>query len=166
MSDAKKNNLVSHSTSCDKIIHFEPITAKNMDAIVSLKVNKAQKGFIETIVVCLADATQNAYGIQWHSVAIYAENTLVGFAMYGSDKNLWLDRFMIDAAHQGRGYGKAALSLLLDHLCNEYNRDEVYLSVFADNILAIFLYKKLGFLFTGEIDTNGEHIMRFIKKRI
>ena len=44
---------------------------------------------------------------------------MVGFLVYGKDPadgRYWLYRFMIDRRHQGKGYGKAALQKLIEHL--------------------------------------------------
>ncbi|HEL3620841.1 TPA: spermidine acetyltransferase, partial [Clostridioides difficile] len=42
---------------------------------------------------------------------------------------------------------------------NEYNCDELYLSIFEDNKMAIKLYKDFGFEFNGELDYGGEKVM-------
>lgn len=81
--------------------------------------------------------------------------------MYGrlEDDRVWLDRFMIDSKYQGKGCGKASLDFLVNHLKNEYNCDELYLSIFEDNKMAIKLYKDFGFKFNGELDYGGEKVM-------
>ena len=50
---------------------------------------------------------------------------------------------------------------LLKIMKKEYNPDEVYLSVYDNNKVAIKLYKKLGFKFNGKLDINGEKIMTY-----
>jgi len=45
----------------------------------------------------------------------------------------------------GKGYGTEALSLLLDYAFSEMNLHRVSLGVFAFNLKAISLYKKIGF---------------------
>lgn len=72
---------------------------------------------------------------------------------------LWLDRFLIDGAAQGQGYGKAALSLITKTLSLEFPDREIYLSVYPENCAAIHLYRSFGFQFTGEKDIHGEDIM-------
>lgn len=53
---------------------------------------------------------------------------------------LWLDRFLIDARYQGKGYGRAALSLLIAHLTQAYPKQgKIYLSVVQGNVAAIRL---------------------------
>ena len=66
---------------------------------------------------------------------------------------------MIDSKYQGKGYGKASLDFLVNHLKNKYNCDELYLSIFENNKMAIKLYKDFGFEFNGELDYGGEKVM-------
>lgn len=77
---------------------------------------------------------------------------------------MWLDRLLIDARYQGRGYGKAALRGLIRQFFAE-GHGAVYLSLYADNAAALKLYQAHGFVFTGELDTKGERIMRLTRDR-
>lgn len=88
--------------------------------------------------------------------------------MYGFFKNegkkgrVWLDRFLIDKKYQNKGYAKVILPFLIDYILCEYNFNKIYLSVYEENLLAINLYKRLGFKFNGEKDINGELVMVLI----
>lgn len=144
-------------------LHLEPVTPANRQAVLALHTAPGQEGFVETVAQCLDEANHTRC---WRPVAIYDSSTLVGFAMYGffwqyfPCGRLWLDRLLIDARYQGRGYGKAALTLLLDRLAHDYpRRRKIYLSVIETNAPAISLYQKFGFHFTGELDTHGEKVM-------
>lgn len=143
------------------LLHFEPVCSGNRKEIEQLQVFPAQAGFIESVRECLREADEAS---QWKPVGIYDGKNLVGFAMYGYFQSppparLWLDRLLIDRAHQGKGYGKAAVLALLEKLRREYGRPQVYLSVYADNAAAIALYRQVGFCFNGEYDTKGEKMM-------
>ena len=72
---------------------------------------------------------------------------------------IWLDRLLIDARFQGRGYGRAALEALLERLSREYPEQDVYLSVIEGNDVATRLYEQYGFRFIGEKDIHGEDVM-------
>lgn len=61
-----------------------------------------------------------------------------------------LDQFFIDHRFQRRGYGKAAVRLLLDQLRRESRFSNVYLCYCAGNEEAKNLYLQLGFRHTGE----------------
>ncbi|NFL54049.1 GNAT family N-acetyltransferase [Clostridium botulinum] len=140
-------------------LHLEEVTIKNWRSIVALKVNKNQQNFIESNAYSLAEWK---FVPDFHPKAIYDNNKLIGFAMYGyfeKETRLWLDRFMIDYKYQNKGYGKSSLELLISVMINEYKCNKIYLSTFKDNIGAIKLYEKFGFEFNGEFDENGELIM-------
>ncbi|HBG4971261.1 TPA: GNAT family N-acetyltransferase [Clostridioides difficile] len=130
----------------------------NWRDLVGLSVDKSQLDYIESNALSIAESK---FITAWVPVGIYDENSLIGFAMYGrlEDDRVWLDRFMIDSKYQGKGYGKASLDFLVNHLKNKYNCDELYLSIFEDNKMAIKLYKDFGFEFNGELDYGGEKVM-------
>lgn len=143
-------------------LHFEPVTAQNRDAALGLHVADNQKTFIETTEQCLTEASQYD---GWRPVCIYDGTLPVGFAMYGffneyrPEGRLWLDRIFIDERYQGRGYGTAALTGLIERLEREYGLDEIYLSIVEENRTAAELYQKFGFRFNGETDIHGEMVM-------
>lgn len=130
----------------------------NWRDLVSLSVNKNQLEYIESNALSIAESK---FITEWRPVGIYDNDNLIGFAMYGllDDNRVWLDRFMIDSKFQGKGYGKASLKFLIHHLKAEYNCDDLYLSIFENNISAIELYKNFGFEFNGELDYGGEKVM-------
>ncbi|EPY2273307.1 GNAT family N-acetyltransferase [Clostridium sporogenes] len=140
-------------------LHLEEVTIKNWRSIVALKVNEDQQNFIESNAYSLAEWK---FVPDFHPKAIYDNNKLIGFAMYGyfeKETRLWLDRFMINYKYQNKGYGKSSLQLLVSIMIKEYKCNKIYLSTFKDNIGAIKLYEKFGFEFNGEFDENGELIM-------
>lgn len=147
-------------------LSIRQVTDENREAVLSLAVAEDQRRHIETTRECLAEAAEEP---RWHPVAVYADSTIVGFAMYGAfpgwtgaDHSLqvWLDRLLIAEPYQGKGYGRQALVMLLDRLADEYGCNDIFLSVYGDNERAIALYKRYGFRFTGEFDTKGESVMR------
>lgn len=144
-------------------LHYEPITNKNRQTALKLKISGDQKGFIESVEQCLSEADKCR---RWHPVGIYNGDTMVGFSMYGfflwqylPFGRLWLDRLLIDEQYQGKGYGSAALADLVRLLIRDYNCKKIYLSVIKENENAIRMYEKFGFSFTGKRDLHGEHIM-------
>ena len=79
---------------------------------------------------------------------------------------LWFDCLLLEIKniatvpeHQGKGYAKPAVQLILQEICSHYPNTDIYLSVYAQNHPAIALYRSFGFEFTGELDTKGEEIM-------
>lgn len=144
-------------------LHFEPVTETNRETVLKLGILPGQKPYIETVAQCLSEADENEI---WRPVGIYHGDLLVGFAMYGffleeypPEGRLWLDRLLIDARYQGRGYGREALIGLLERLSREYPGRDVYLSVIKGNDVAVHLYEQFGFRFIGEKDIHGEDVM-------
>ena len=145
-------------------LHFEPITSENRATALNLKIAGSQHGFIESVEQCLSEADRCK---RWHPVGIYDGDTMVGFRhawilpirQYLPFGRLWMDRLLIDEKYQGKGYGTAALSGLLQFLIQNYRSRKIYLSVIEGNEAAVHLYEKFGFSFNGKQDLHGEHIM-------
>lgn len=144
-------------------LKFKNIDSYNYNEAINLKVKESQEGFIETVSECLDEAKELSL---WRPVGIYDNNEIIGFAMYGLWKNegssgrVWLDRFMIGENFQGNGYGKVSLQSIINKIAKEYKCSEIYLSIYENNTVAIDLYKKFGFEFNGELDRNGELVMK------
>ncbi|TGY43514.1 GNAT family N-acetyltransferase [Clostridium sartagoforme] len=144
-------------------LKFKNIDSYNYNEAINLKVKESQEGFIETVSECLGEAKELSL---WRPVGIYDNNEIIGFAMYGLWKNedslgrVWLDRFMIGENFQGNGYGKVSLKSIINKIAKEYKCSEIYLSIYENNTVAIDLYKKFGFEFNGELDRNGELVMK------
>ena len=84
---------------------------------------------------------------------------MVGYVMviYDYDNetyNIW--HMMIDVAQQGKGYGKAALGLVLDYIRQKPfgNSGRVALTCNKDNANALALYTQMGFEWTGTEDED------------
>lgn len=143
-------------------INFISVDESNIEDISKLHVGASQTKMIESVEQCFNEARKLSL---WRPVAISLDDELIGFAMYGLWKKegthgrVWLDRFFIDEHFQSRGYAKLVLPVLLEHIKNEYKYDEIYLSVYGNNSIAIHMYEGLGFEFNGEFDINGEKVM-------
>lgn len=143
-------------------ISLREVTEDIKKDVMRIQVKETQSGYIETVEACLAEA---AVCRQYKPVGLYLEESIVGFAMYGffpeegEQGRAWMDRLVIDASFQGKGLGTIMLEALIERLKMEYDCEEVYLSVYEDNVVAIRMYEKAGFCFNGERDGNGEKVM-------
>lgn len=143
-------------------IHFKVVNEDTIDDAKELKVLPQQNCFIETVMESYIEAKKRAF---WKPIIILDAKEYIGFAMYGlfeeenKENQLWLDRFFIDYRYQGKGYAKRVMVLLLAKMKEEYGNLPIYLSVYKENILAIKIYQSLGFVFTKQLDVNGELIM-------
>lgn len=65
-----------------------------------------------------------------------------------------LQQFMIDERFQNRGYGTAALKLILAQLKAEARFDHVEVCVKKDHAAALHVYEKTGFADSGYVDES------------
>jgi diamine N-acetyltransferase len=144
-------------------IHLRDITRDNYRPIGKLKVAENQLTFVATNPWSM---TQAHYEPGLTPLGIYDDDTPVGFMMFEdgfSDANIpeWsIWRVMIDARYQGRGYGRAAMKLLLARLRRESRgHQEILISFAPENVAAKALYVSLGFEDTGTLD-EGELVYR------
>ena len=73
------------------------------------------------------------------------------YALDETDQEYWVYRLMIDAAFQRRGYGRSALSLVIERIA-KLGRKVLYISFEPENRGAELLYKSLGFVPDGRMD--------------
>lgn len=142
------------------------INESNIEAVKGVTRKQEQLSFIESVEECLLEAAEYE---QWCPVAIYHEEDIVGFAMYGAfgkNPDTWIDRIIIDQKHQGKGYGKEAIRQLIDIVTKKYKVNIVYLSFVEENVVAKQMYEKMGFKFTGEYDPEGELIYEYNLEKV
>jgi diamine N-acetyltransferase len=138
-------------------ITFRPVTRANFSAVVALTVTPEQADFVAPNLYSIAEA---AIEPTWEPLAIYAGDDLIGFALFGRDDETgrwWIMRYMIDAKHQGRGYGTAALRVLIDLMVERHECGQIFLDYSPGNDVAERLYSRIGFTPTGE--SEGGEIM-------
>jgi diamine N-acetyltransferase len=141
-------------------IELRKISRDNLFECIGLHTNEEQKGFVAANVVSIAQAYVEP---TWVPLAIYAHDTMVGFVMYGRETETgfdWIIRLMIDARHQGRGYGRAAMLQVLSTLSESPDAKGIKISYEPTNRTAERLYAQLGFRPTGEIE-EGEVVAQF-----
>lgn len=142
-------------------VTLREITAATVRAVCLLDVGESQKGLVAPNAFSIAQAYFEPAA--WFR-AVYAGEAPVGFAMlYDPTRTpaphagrdvcmLW--RFMIDAAHQRRGYGIAALRLLIEHAHSLEGVTRLRTSYVPAPGNASPLYERVGFRPTGELDDD------------
>jgi diamine N-acetyltransferase len=129
---------------------LRPVTKENWEEAAELKVREDQSDFVAPNVWSIAESK---FYDALHPTAIYDDETMVGFLMYGrdpQDRQFWLYRFMIDRRCQGRGLGRAALIRLIDLLKRTPGCTGISVGYDPANTTAERLYLSLGFEKTGE----------------
>ena len=149
-------------------IKLMPITDDNREEVLKLSTREDQpfcapnEDSLEEAEECNAEDHGAA-----RPFAIYAEEKLVGFCMFAfnpdeedEDDRYWLWRFMIDQNEQGKGYGQAALEEIIKYF-KDNGADRIFLSTEPENECGIHIYRKYGFIETGDID-DGEAVMKLM----
>ena len=140
-------------------VELREITGDTVREICRLAVAPGQSRFVAPNAVSLAEAH---FSPEAWARAVYADDVPVGFAMLSLDitkAEYFLWRFMVADGFQRRGYGAAALQLLVDHIRTLPGATALLTSwVPADGGPEPF-YRGLGFEPTGEVD-EGEVVGR------
>ncbi len=153
--------LSLHGLEIIMTISLREIDSGNFRQCINLKVADEQEKFVASNVTSIAESKIYPTALPF---AIYCADEIVGFVMYGfdtDDNKFYLGRLMIDARHQGKGYGKAATLEIIERMKKIEDCQEIYLSFVPENTGAEKLYASVGFERTGETSKTGEVIMRF-----
>jgi diamine N-acetyltransferase len=129
------------------------VDKENWLACVALKVAESQKEFLPSNLSSIAGAQ---FYPESRSRAIYSDDDLVGYALYGIDETtgLWkIFRLMIDEKFQGKGYGKAAMKVMLEDIRGE-KAEVVLVRYNLENEVARKLYESFGFKELGRNETH------------
>jgi diamine N-acetyltransferase len=135
-------------------IVFKDITMDNFEECINLSVAEKQKGFVASNMYSLAEAKADGVSKPY---AVYNNTTMVGFVMYWFDKENskgWLDRVMVAEEYQGNGYGKEIVKEAIKRLKNYSSCKVIRTSAHHDNVIALTLYKQLGFKESGIIEDD------------
>ncbi|WP_271004865.1 GNAT family N-acetyltransferase [Listeria seeligeri] len=140
------------------MVSIQKVTKANFHDTAKLEVHPEQKIFVAENWYSIIEAS---FEETYHSLVIYADNTTVGYAMYGMDTEdgeFWLVRFMTGKEHQGKGYGGDALTQIIEKVKNLPEKPaRLRLSYELENVVAEKFYAKYGFEKTGEI-IDGEAV--------
>ena len=145
------------------MVALRKITEENFIDAFDLRLAEGQEAFVSHPIRSLAQAY--VYRDQCQPFGIYADDKMVGYVMVIYDYDIpeydvW--HMMIDASAQGCGYGSAAMDRVLDYIRTKPfgDSDRVALTCNRDNLKALALYRRKGFLPTGnEYDEETELAM-------
>jgi len=145
-----------------KKIRLKDVTADNWEAVADLELDPTQEDLVASNLYSVAESH---YDPDARPRAVYAGKRVVGFLMYdvqpakGKSREASIYRFMIDRKHQGKGYGRAALSKALEEIRAIPGVKRVSIGYMPENPVAGPFYASFGFKEVGR-DRDGEVIAK------
>jgi len=147
------------------VVSLEPIDDSNRGLVEALGVSPIQEQFVAGVADSLVEAVEEPGGraIYW---AIYAEDIPVGFVMISDEVDgpgyipqyLW--RLLIDQRYQGRGYGAAALDLIVEYFQRRPGVEVIRTSCGEGDGSPLGFYERYGFTRTGDRVFDDEILLR------
>jgi diamine N-acetyltransferase len=141
---------------------LKELTQDNWESCIDLKVHPEQENFVASNLYSIAESQFYPGCVP---LAVYDDETLVGFIMYEPDTECkiegvyFISRLMIDCTYQGKGYGCAAMQQVIERLKKNPNCQVIRTSYVPENTVAAKLYHNLGFVLTGEVE-DGEIVVQ------
>jgi diamine N-acetyltransferase len=144
------------------VVTLREVTEANRGDVLALAVRGDQARFVASVAESLDDAATTPAARPWYR-AIYADTQPVGFVMISdgisqedlADPSLlgpyFLWRLLIDAEHQRKGFGAAALNLVVDYVRGRPGATVLLTSCGLGPGSPLGFYEKLGFRSTGDI---------------
>lgn len=125
------------------MVSIELLDRYNWEACLNISLTPEQEAYVPSVLYSLAQARfedLTPYGIR-------RDQEMVGLLMYGrfSAGLCWINRVMVDHAHQGLGVGRRAVELLLRELQRRRHCAEIRTSYAPENVVAAHFFAKLGF---------------------
>lgn len=142
------------------------VNEDNRAAVEALAVTAEQSKYVGSVTQSLQDAKDYPETMPWYR-AIYADDEPVGFVLLADgvtddDPTLlgpyFLWRLLIDQRFQGRGYGKAALDLIVDYVRTRPDARVLLTSHTVGPASPVDFYLRYGFRRTGEFH-EGEPVL-------
>ena len=133
------------------MINLKEITKTNLISIIDLDVNEHQKDQVAPNAVSIA---QGHYSNSAWFKGIFNDKIAVRFVMLDlvkKENRCFLWRFMIDKKYQGKGYGKIALSQVINYVKSLKIFDEIKTSYVPKDNSAEGFYKNFGFIKSKKI---------------
>ena len=138
-------------------VELVEVTAENWADVADVEPHEFQREFVAPVAryLCMAH-----YERAWHPWAVMHDGSVVGHVMWALDVDEgahWIGGAVIDAAHQGRGVGRRAMTTAIERLRRDEGAVIIALAYRPENERARSLYRSLGFVETGE--TDGDEVV-------
>lgn len=104
------------------------------------------------------------------SIFTKPNNELIGHVILADIKTKQIEFRRIVISKKGLGYGNHAIKLIKEICYEKFNADKIWLDVYSDNIRAIKLYKKYGFVEKEVVEIENSNrkllILENFKKKL
>jgi diamine N-acetyltransferase len=151
----------------DLDVTLREITEDNVESVLALRCRPDQERFVSSVNESLSEAAEYPLANPWFR-ALYANARPVGFVMLSWNVEpqppdiigpwfLW--KLLIDQRHQGKGYGREVVRQISELVHGE-GATELLTSYVPGQGDPGGFYAQLGFIPTGELDAQGEIILR------
>jgi len=148
-------------------VTLREITDADAADVLALRTTPAQERFVSTVPDSLEEAQEHPEGNPWFR-AVYADDVPVGFVMLSWDVEpqppdingpwfLW--KLIIDHRFQGLGHGREVVRQVVE-LVREHGGTELLTSHVVGEGGPAGFYARLGFVPRGDLDPDGEVILR------
>ena len=110
-------------------VSLREVVESNVRPVMDLAVRADQRRYVADNARTIAE---HAYADEAWLRSIYADEVPVGLLLLSERRSLpryYLWRFMIDARHQGCGYGRAAMGLLVEYVRTLPNAFELFVEI-------------------------------------
>jgi diamine N-acetyltransferase len=144
-------------TDPEPVVTLAEVTADSWRDIADLAPRDDQREFVAATAARYL--LLGVYGRTWHNLGAYEGDTPVAHVMWATDEDgsRWVGGLLVDAAHQGRGVGRAVMAELVSRL-RAAGDEPIRLSHHPDNEVSRALFDSLGFRPTGAV-AGGEVVM-------
>jgi diamine N-acetyltransferase len=147
------------------VVSLKPIDDANRGLVEALDVSPIQQRFVAGVAESLVEAVEDPGGraIHW---AVYDDEVAVGFVMISDEVDgpgyiaqyLW--RLLIDQRYQRRGYGTAALDLVVEYFRRRPGVEVMWTSCGEGEGGPLGFYERYGFEQTGDRVFDDEILLR------
>jgi diamine N-acetyltransferase len=148
------------------VVSLREVTEDNRAAVEALAVTEGQSHYVAGVAESLQEAAEYPDAKPWFR-AVYAEGEPVGFVMISDGITVddpsfigpyYLWRLLIDHRFQGRGYGTAALDLVVEHVRTRPDARTFLTSHVVGPASPLTFYQQYGFRLTGDVH-EGEPVL-------
>lgn len=147
------------------VLRLVEVDERNWLDVRALAVGDGQEGFLDSALGIIAR------GYVYRScrakvIGVESDGAMVGIALVRDlDEEpacYDLQQFMIDSRYQGRGLGTEALRMILAELERERKYDCVEVCVKRQDVAALHVYEKVGFVDTGYVDDDAPDCLNLV----